>query len=136
MCRHYLAAQNDVQCQIISQKASKQTASSPAPVHANSASTTSDSTPAVEFAGNASATSLPSFALSSTPLQLNANFDWIADTGATSHMTPHHHWICNFHPFVIPIQLADHQVIYSTGVGTVQFVPVVDGSQRCTLEFS
>ncbi|PPQ93970.1 hypothetical protein CVT25_012953 [Psilocybe cyanescens] len=40
----------------------------------------------MEFAGNASAlnTDVPSFSTHST------DYDWIADTGATSHMTPHH----------------------------------------------
>src|SRR3979490_939603 len=105
-------------------------------VHINTISSTPFLTAAVEFAGNASTASFSSFALSSTPLQLNAEFDWIADTSATSHMTPHRHWIRDFRPLVIPIQLADHQVVYSTGVGTVQFAPVVDGVQKRTLEFT
>ena len=32
----------------------------------------------------------------SSPLQLNADFHWIADTGATSHMTPHRHWFKSY----------------------------------------
>jgi len=43
-----------------------------------------------EFAGNASTRLLDHSNLSS-PLQLDADFDWIADIGATSHMTPHRH---------------------------------------------
>jgi hypothetical protein len=43
-----------------------------------------------EFARHASLRSVdPSDPL--TPLQVDADFDWNADTGATSHMTPHHH---------------------------------------------
>jgi hypothetical protein len=46
-----------------------------------------------EFAGNASLHSFdPSHPL--CPLQLDADADWNADTGATSHMTPHRHWLC------------------------------------------
>ena len=133
VCHHFLPAKSSFQRQIHSQK---QSDPSTVLVHTNTISSTPFSTTAVEFAGNASTASFSAFALSSTPLQLNAEFDWIADTGATSHMTPHRHWIRNFRPLVIPIQLADHQVVYSTGVGTVQFAPVVDGSQRRTLEFS
>ena len=29
-------------------------------------------------------------------LQLDACVDWNADTGATSHMTPHRHWMRNY----------------------------------------
>ena len=46
--------------------------------------------PAMEQAGNASLSSGHSDL--NTPLILDANFDWNADTGATSHMTPHRHW--------------------------------------------
>ncbi|KZS87978.1 hypothetical protein SISNIDRAFT_418769, partial [Sistotremastrum niveocremeum HHB9708] len=41
-----------------------------------------------EFAGNASVSSLdPSHPAS--PLNVSASADWVADTGATSHMSPH-----------------------------------------------
>ncbi len=64
-----------------------------------------------EFAGNASALSTSS---SPTP----PNLEWLADTGATSHMTPHHHWVRNYSPLRMPIRLADNSIIYSSGVGT------------------
>jgi len=51
--------------------------------------TIQESTKVTEFAGNASARSKSP--LHSSPLQLNADFHWLADTGATSHMTPHRH---------------------------------------------
>jgi hypothetical protein len=71
-----------------------------------------------EFAGNASLHSFdPSHPL--CPLQLDADADWNADTGATSHMTPHHHWLCNYAPRRVPIKLADNNIVYSAGVGTV-----------------
>ena len=53
---------------------------------ANSTSNEPDTSNVVESAGNASANSI-----SSSPLQINANFEWNADSGATSHMTPHTH---------------------------------------------
>ncbi|THH17646.1 hypothetical protein EW146_g3207 [Bondarzewia mesenterica] len=72
----------------------------------------------VQFTGSASLHSLhPSDPL--LPLQLDADVDWNADTGATSHMTPHHHWLCSYKPHVIPVHLADSTVIYSAGIGSV-----------------
>ena len=41
------------------------------------------------------------------------NFDWLADTGATSHMTPHRHWVPNYSPLRIPIRLADNTIALS-----------------------
>ena len=49
------------------------------------------------------------------PLQLDACDDWNADTGATSHMTPHRHWLHNYVPKRIPIKLADNKTVYSAG---------------------
>ncbi|KAF7776742.1 hypothetical protein Agabi119p4_5135 [Agaricus bisporus var. burnettii] len=80
-----------------------------------------------EFAGNAS-TPYPSPSPSpSTPLQLDADFHWLADTGATSHMTPHRHWFKSYTSHKIPIRLADNSIVYSSGVGSVVFEPVVNG---------
>ena len=60
-----------------------------------------------------------------SPLQLNADFHWIADTGATSHMTPYHHWFKSYTHYRTPIHLANNIVIYSAGVGNVVFEPIV-----------
>jgi hypothetical protein len=88
-----------------------------------------------KFAGHASLHSVdPSDPL--TPLQVDADFDWNADTGATSHMTPHRHWIQNYTPPCIPIKLADNTVIYSAGVGTVLFNPVIRGKPSRAVEFT
>jgi hypothetical protein len=88
-----------------------------------------------EFAGNASLHSFdPSHPL--CPLQLNADADWNADTGATSHMTPHRHWLCNYAPKHVPIKLADNNIVYSAGVGTVVFSPVVDGKTVRAVKFT
>ena len=70
------------------------------------------------------------------PLQLDACVDWNADTGATSHMTPHRHWLRNYVPRRIPIKLADNNIVYSAGEGTVVFNPIVNGVQVRPVEFS
>ncbi len=69
--------------------------------------------PRREFAGNASALS------SSTPtgLQSDADLHWLADTGATSHMTPHYAWMRNYTPYVVDIHLADNTIVQSAGIG-------------------
>ena len=83
----------------------------------------------MEFAGNASLHSLdPSSPL--YPLQLDADVHWNADTGATAHMTPHHHWMRNYTPKCVPVKLADNKVVYSAGVGSVVFVPVIGGRRQ------
>lgn len=62
--------------------------------------------------------------------------DWIADTGATSHMTPHRHWFNTYEPCVVPIKLADNSIVYSAGVGTVIFMPVLKGQATRHMEFT
>jgi len=89
----------------------------------------------VERAGNASFCSRdPSDPLS--PLQLNADTDWNADTGATSHMTLHHHWLCNYSPKCVPIKLADNTVVYSAGIRSVLFHPTLEEKRGRVVEFS
>jgi hypothetical protein len=61
---------------------------------------------------------------------------WNTDTGATSHMTPHRHWIRNFTPCCVEIKLADGSSIYSQGKGTVLFEPVIEGRTMQQVEFS
>jgi wobble nucleotide-excising tRNase len=75
---------------------------------ASGSATGSGSTPStekaqrvVEFAGNASVPSSLSSPSPFTPLQLDSDFNWLADTGATSHMTPHRHWFFFFFFFWI-----------------------------------
>jgi hypothetical protein len=83
-----------------------------------------------ESAGNASPHD-PSH----SPLQLDAHFDWNADTGATSHMTPHCHWLCNYQPLHIPIKLADDTVVYSAGLDLWCLVQI-GGKEGRSIEFS
>ncbi|KAF8813568.1 hypothetical protein BYT27DRAFT_7219966 [Phlegmacium glaucopus] len=91
----------------------------------------------VEFAGNASALS-STFDPSnpSNPLQTDADFDWNADTGATSFMTPHCHWIRNYVQTSIPIKLADNTIVYAVGVGSVHFRPIVNGKEVRSVEWT
>jgi hypothetical protein len=49
----------------------------------------------------------------------SADTHWIADTGATSHMTPHQSWFTSYCPHVIPICVANDAIVYSAGVGNV-----------------
>ena len=79
----------------------------------------------VEFAGHAS-TTVPSH-LRQKWLKSKASTDWNTDTGASAHMTPHKHWFCSYSPHVIPIRLANNLIIYSAGVGSVEFQPLVEG---------
>ena len=88
-----------------------------------------------EFAGSVSTRS-SDFLDPSTPFQPNADFDWIADSGATSHMTLHRAWVRNYKPQRIPIMLADGSVIYAAGVGTVVFNPVVNGKRIRSVEIT
>jgi len=100
------------------------------------ASTTPQPTPqaisdAAQSAYIASASAL--FSASS----LDSHFSsWNADTGASAHMTFNWHWMCNMTPHRIPIHLADRAVVYSEGIGTVQFSPVVHGQEMAKLEFT
>ena len=70
-----------------------------------------------------------------SPLVTDAGTDWNADTGATRHMTPHRHWFKDYKPCQIPIRLADHKIIHSTGCGSVLFRPLIDGKPQRLLEF-
>ncbi|KAL5521963.1 hypothetical protein ACEPAF_1819 [Sanghuangporus sanghuang] len=91
-----------------------------------------ESAESAEFAGNASALD---YTNPHSPLIPDAGTDWIADTGATCHMTPHRHWFTKYSTNHTPICLANNQVIYSVGIGTVRFQPVVGGKPGQLLEF-
>ena len=84
------------------------------------------------FAGNAS---VFDFTDPRSPLLSDAGTDFIADTGATRHMTPHRHFFHSYTPCRIPIRLANHKVVHSTGRGSIRFQPVVNGRSQQLLEF-
>ena len=87
----------------------------------------------IEFAGHASA--LLSSSGRSQWLKSKGCTDWNTDTGATSHMTPHKHWFRSYSPHVVPIRLANNSVIYSAGIGSVEFQPVIGGIPKCPVVF-
>ena len=68
--------------------------------------------------------------------QIQANFKWNTDSGTTSHMTPHKHWIHNYQLFHTPICLANDLIVYLAGIGSVVFVPTVRGRKTWAVEFS
>src|ERR1700733_13050011 len=86
-----------------------------------------------ESAGKASIYTLEEL---ENPFLLKSNYDWNADTGATSHMTPHRHWLRNYKPLHIAIRLADHTIIYSAGIGSILFIPIINGVKSQPLLFS
>ena len=61
---------------------------------------------------------------------------WNADTCASAHITFNRHWMHNMTLHRIPIRLADGSMVYSEGIGTVQFTPVVNGQEVVPLEFT
>ncbi len=86
----------------------------------------------VDACGNASALS------SSTPtgLQSDADIHWLADMGATSHMTLHYAWMHNYMLYVVNIHQADNTVVQSAGIGSVVLNPVVNGSDARPVELT
>lgn len=116
----------------IAQRADKQVVRKKGKEKANQAEEESSDVETAEFAGNASAFDLTD---PCSPLVTDAGADWIADTGATSHMTPHRHWFSSYTPFKRSIRLADSKIIYSVGKGSVRFSPLVNGKPARLLEF-
>jgi hypothetical protein len=84
----------------------------------------------VEFAGNASAFIFDHSSPTSA-LFVKASPDWTADTGASSH----HHWFLSYQPYKVPVCLANGQMIYSAGVGTIRFKLEGKDIPNCLLEF-
>ena len=58
---------------------------------------------------------------------------WCADSGASSHMSPHRDWFAEYKDHVIPVELADGNIIYSAGIGTVHFKPNLRGVPERTV---
>ena len=82
----------------------------------------------MEFAGTAAT-------LYSGTTTRDSTTDWIVDTGATSHMTPHIHWFNQYKPHKVPVRLANDYIVYSAGIGTVCFQPLIQGKPGNILEF-
>jgi hypothetical protein len=58
---------------------------------------------------------------------------WIADTGATSHMTSHRLWFTSYRPHIVPIRVANNTVVYSAGVGDMILTPTNATLHPCHL---
>jgi transposase InsO family protein len=97
----------------------KQLAASPASARVATA-------PAAEFAGSAT-TASPNHSPSSPDIADNL---WIADTGATAHMSPHRQFFATYESCSTPVRLADGNIVMAAGVGTVAFVPCHGGVDR------
>jgi hypothetical protein len=48
---------------------------------------------------------------------------WIADSGATSHMSTQRHWFKTLKPHVVPIHVANNAIVYSEGIGLIVMEP-------------
>jgi hypothetical protein len=51
---------------------------------------------------------------------------WIADSGATSHMSTQRHWFKTLKPHVVPIRVANDAIVYSEGIGSIVMEPTDD----------
>jgi hypothetical protein len=54
---------------------------------------------------------------------MHANAHWIADSGATSHMSTQRHWFKTLKPHVVPICVANDAIVYSEGIGSIVMEP-------------
>jgi hypothetical protein len=54
----------------------------------------------------------------------HADTHWIADLGATSHMSTQRCWFKTFEPHVVPIRIANNAIIYSKGIGSIVMEPL------------
>jgi hypothetical protein len=56
-------------------------------------------------------------------LGTHANAHWIADSGATSHMSTQCHWFKTLKPHIVPIRIANNAIVYSKGIGSIVMEP-------------
>jgi transposase InsO family protein len=99
---------------------------------------TSSTSPTTSTSANAASTPQQAKALSAS-LRLvsssitSADTFWIADTGATSHMSPHREWFVEYRPHRIPVRVANDAIVYSAGIGAVVLAPTDPSMNRCRL---
>jgi len=98
--------------------------------HAARAATASGFSPDGEDTGSASAS-----AFSITSTTDDANNIWIADTGATAHMTPNCAVFASYCSFSTPVRLADGNIVMSAGVGSIVLVPHLGNARGPEIEF-
>ena len=51
-------------------------------------------------------------------------------------MTPHRAFFVSYEAFVTPVKLADGNIIWSAGVGIIEFIPVCNGVERDPVGFT
>jgi hypothetical protein len=51
------------------------------------------------------------------------NAHWIADSGATSHMSTQRHWFKTLKPHIVPICVANDSIVYSKGIRSIVMEP-------------
>jgi hypothetical protein len=54
----------------------------------------------------------------------HADKHWIADSGATSHMSTQCRWFKTFKLHVVPIRVANNAIVYSEGIGSIVMEPL------------
>jgi hypothetical protein len=54
----------------------------------------------------------------------HADAHWIADSGATSHMSTQRQWFKTFKPHIVPIRVANNAIVYSEGIGLIVMEPL------------
>jgi hypothetical protein len=64
---------------------------------------------------------------------LSADAHWVADTGVTSHMTPHRSWFTSYRTHAVPIGVANNAIVYSASVGDVILTPTNASLCPCRL---
>jgi hypothetical protein len=82
---------------------------------------------------NGQATALSASLCLASLLHTKADMFWIADTGATSHMSPHCEWFIKYCPYRIPVHVANDAVVYSAGIGEVVLTLVDPSLNPCCL---
>jgi transposase InsO family protein len=92
------------------------------PRRANCAAAASLSSPATSSTKVTELATSASVRLAGSP-NTHADAHWIADTGATSHMSPRCSWFTKLEPLAIPIRVVNDHVVYSKGVGSVVLEP-------------
>jgi hypothetical protein len=60
----------------------------------------------------------------------HADAHWIADSGATSHMSTQRRWFKTFEPHVVPIRVANDAIVYSEGIGSTSLVQDLRAARR------
>jgi hypothetical protein len=77
-----------------------------------------------EFVGTAAVHLLPP---SHLHYQHQLTAQLVADTGASSTMTPYCSWFLTYQPCQVPIRMPHNKVIYAVGIGSVGFIPRIGG---------